>query len=122
MEKKHTPAPAYRDEVLDVDSSEKRILSVELNTSELDVERNQSLGKTDKRRSRKQLALVVSLALLGYTVFSSFTKPQGLNTTYGCPDQPDPLVPPVLWELTDEEKAHSVDLFAQSVVSQGVIK
>lgn len=35
----------------------------------------------------------------------------------GCPYQPDPLHPRLTWNVTDEEKATSVDHFSQAVVS-----
>lgn len=34
----------------------------------------------------------------------------------GCPYQPDPLPPKLRWNVTDEEKAASVDHFSQAVV------
>lgn len=36
----------------------------------------------------------------------------------GCPYQPDPLHPRLTWNVTDEEKAASVDHFSQAVVSR----
>lgn len=33
-----------------------------------------------------------------------------------CPEQPEPLFPPVVWDLTDEEKEKSVELYSQAVV------
>jgi len=70
---------------------------------------------------------LVALAVFAFMTFlnrpSTSTSSAGISHPAAkCPYQPEPLHPKIKWEMSEDEKAHSIDLYAQAVVSHPFLR
>jgi hypothetical protein len=65
---------------------------------------------------------LVALAVFAFMTFlnrpsTSKSSPGLSHPAAQCPFQPEPLYPKIKWDMSEDEKTHSIDLYAQAVVS-----